>query len=414
MKNLFISKKIILVLIPILSLYFGFLFDEDLSTGGSEKDFHRTFAAVEDFSDFIYNTTYQYTRHFPFHYLFLSIPHIFFNDTYATRVVYLLFSLTFPFFVYLNLCKFYESHKINNLILSSSLLFLPFFRASAIWPNAHLTALIFLLIANYFYIINIKSNNFYYKFLNIFFLSLSTYCIQSYAVFFLFYLFNYYKNNSKKKFLSIMILCITFSLPGFYLILTTPTGTKLDFSNDFSYTVITNLSIIFFFLLFFLINKLNFLMIRGYLSELKLQEIFLLISLFGLLIFNLEGDSLSVSAGGGFFYKLSFFIFKNNILFYSSSFLGLLICYLLYKNEKKIFYIILLLNFTSIAYYTSQKYFEPLLIISIFIFYKNFLTKNIINSYKGSLTFFMLIFIYFIIATINNNYGLSKNLILNF
>jgi len=94
--------------------------------------------------------------------------------------------------------------------------------------------------------------------------------------------------------------------------------------------------------------------------------------------------------------------------------LGLLICYLLYKNEKKIFYIILLLNFTSIAYYTSQKYFEPLLIISIFIFYKNFLTKNIINSYKGSLTFFMLIFIYFIIATINNNYGLSKNLILNF
>lgn len=414
MKNLFISKKIILIFIPILSLYFGFLFGEDLSTGGSKKDFLRTFAAVEDFSNFIYNTTYQYTRHFPFHYLFLSIPHIFFNDVYLTRLAYLIFSLTFPFFVYLNLCKFYESQKINNLILSLSLLFLPFFRASAIWPNAHLTALIFLLIANYFYIINIKSNNFFNKFFNIFFLSLSTYCIQSYAVFFIFYLVNYYKNSSKKNFVAIMILCIIFSLPGFYLIFTTPTGTKLDFSNDFSYTVITNLSIIFFFLAFFLVNKPNFLMIKRYLLELKFQEIFLLIFLFGLLIFNLKGDSLAVSAGGGFFYKLSFFIFKNNVLFYISSFLGLLICYLLYKNEKKIFYIILLLNFTSIAYYTSQKYFEPLLIVSIFIFYKNFLTKNIIDNYKNSLTFAILIFFYFVIATINNNYGFSKNLILSF
>ena len=211
-----------------------------------------------------------------------------------------------------------------------------------------------------------------------------------------------------------MILCIIFSLPGFYLIFTTPTGTKLDFSNDFSYTVITNLSIIFFFLAFFLVNKPNFLMIKRYLLELKFQEIFLLIFLFGLLIFNLKGDSLAVSAGGGFFYKLSFFIFKNNVLFYISSFLGLLICYLLYKNEKKIFYIILLLNFTSIAYYTSQKYFEPLLIVSIFIFFKNFLTKNIIDNYKNSLTFAILIFFYFVIATINNNYGFSKNLILSF
>ena len=55
MKNLFISKKIILVVIPILSLYLGFLFDEDLSTGGSKVDFYKTLPAIKDFSNLIFN-----------------------------------------------------------------------------------------------------------------------------------------------------------------------------------------------------------------------------------------------------------------------------------------------------------------------------------------------------------------------
>jgi len=91
-----------------------------------------------------------------------------------------------------------------------------------------------------------------------------------------------------------------------------------------------------------------------------------------------------------------------------TGFLGLLIFYLFYKNEKKIFYILILLNLTSIAYYTSQKYFEPLLIVSFLIFYQNFLSKNIINTFKNALIFYIIIFIYFIIAVINNGYEFSK------
>ena len=82
---------------------------------------------------------------------------------------YLLFSLILPLFVYLNLCKIYPNAKTNNLIISSSLLFLPFYKASAIWPNAHLTSLIFLAVANYCYVVNLQSEKFIYKFLNIFF-----------------------------------------------------------------------------------------------------------------------------------------------------------------------------------------------------------------------------------------------------
>ena len=407
MKNLSISKVVILVLIPLFSLYIGFLFGEDLSTGGSKIDFYKTFPAVTDFSNLIFNTTHLHTRHFPFHYLILSIPHFMFDDIYVTRNFYLLFSLLLPVFVYLNLNQIYKQSKKNNLIISFSLIFLPFFKASAIWPNAHLTAVIFLTIANYFYIHTLQSNKFIYKFLNIFFLSISAYCIQSYAIFFIFYLFNYYQNISIKNFLVIIFFCTVFSLPGLFLILSIPKDglAGLEFTENFSYTIITNLSIIFFFLTFFLINKNNILIMKKYLLNLEFYEIILIVFLFCLLLLNYKGIT---AAGGGFFYKLSLFLFKNKILYFLSSFFGLLVFYLFFKNERKIFYIILLLNFTAIAYYTSQKYFEPLLIISILIFYKNFLVKNIIDNLKNTLIFYFIIFNYFIIALINSSYGLSS------
>tara|TARA_B110000114_G_scaffold175863_1_gene205850 strand:- start:813 stop:2018 length:1206 start_codon:yes stop_codon:yes gene_type:complete len=392
---------------PILSLYYGFLSGEDLSTGGSKIDFYKTFPAVTDFSNLIFNTTHEHTRHFPFHYFILSIPHYFFDDIYITRVFYLLFSLILPLFVYLNLCKIYPNAKTNNLIISSSLLFLPFYKASAIWPNAHLTSLIFLAVANYCYVVNLQSEKFIYKFLNIFFLSMSTYCVQSYAVFFLFYLVNYYRNSSIKDFFIIITICTLFSIPGFYFIFTIPKEglAGLEFTENLSYTIMTNLSIIFFFLIFFLINNNNFLVIKKYISNLSIYEFILLFFFFSLLLLNYKGIT---AAGGGFFYKLSFFLFKNKILYFITAFFGFLICYLFFKNDKKIFYTIFLINFTAVAYYTSQKYFEPLLIVSILIFHNNFLVKNIIDSFKNTLTFYVIIFIYFILATINNDYSLSR------
>ena len=407
MKNLFISKKIILVVAPLLSLFLGFLFNEDLSTGGSKLDFYQTLPAIIDFSDFIFSNFSVYTRHFPFHYFALSFPYLVFDDVYLMRIFYLLFSLTLPVFVYFNLCKIYKVPRINILIISASLIFLPFFRSSAIWPNAHLTALIFLLIANYFYIISFQSNKFIHKFANIFFLSLSTYCVQSYVVFFVFYLLNYYKKDKSTDFLKLLIICILFSLPGFYLVLTNPREgvVGLEFSENLAYTVITNLSIIFFFLTFFFVNKNNFKFLKNYLLKLNILEIFILFFIFILFLLSYE---MIDSPGGGFFYKISLFLFNNKLLFFASSFMGLVIFYILFKNEKKIFYIILLINFTAISYYTSQRYFEPLLIVSILIFQQNFLSKNIIKNLKDVLIFYTLIFGYYLVASINNIYNLSK------
>ena len=115
--------------------------------------------------------------------------------------------------------------------------------------------------------------------------------------------------------------------------------------------------------------------------------------------------------GGGFFYKISNVIFGNKYFFYLTGFLGITIFYILYKINKDIFYMVLLINFSAIAYFTSQKYFEPILIVLIFVFNKNIFSKNIITNTFNTLIFYYLTMGYFIVALINKNYGFSKSLV---
>ena len=400
-------KKIVLISLPILSLLFGLIIEEDLSTGGNKHDFIATLPTVIDFSNFYFSKPNENTVHFPLHYLLLSVPQFIFEDTFTVKLVYFLFSLLFPFLVYINICKLYPRQKFNILIISLSLLFLPFYRASAFWPNAHLTALIFLLSANYFYILSLSSKNFIYKFLFIFFLSLSTYCMQPYVLFFIFYLFNYYKNKSLNTFIRIIFICVIFSLPGFYIILCLPVGTSmgLNFTTNISYTVITNFSIILFFLMFFLFNKNSFMKIKNFIINIKKFEISFFLFLYLILIINFENN---FAFGGGVFYKLSNLLFNNELLFFLASFLGLIASWFFYKIDKNIFYIIILTNLTAIGYISSQKYFEPVFLVLIFVLSRNFLSKNIIESKLNSVFFYCINFIYFIVASINNNYELSK------
>ena len=99
MTGVFTIKKILLISLPILSLLFGLLLEEDLSTGGSTKDFIATLPTVIDFSNFTFITLNENTAHFPLHYLLLSIPQLIFEDILAIKLVYFIFSLLFPFLV---------------------------------------------------------------------------------------------------------------------------------------------------------------------------------------------------------------------------------------------------------------------------------------------------------------------------
>tara|TARA_Y100001970_G_scaffold65472_1_gene83754 strand:- start:854 stop:2086 length:1233 start_codon:yes stop_codon:yes gene_type:complete len=409
MKNIFSIKKVFAVTLPLLLLFLGFLINEDLSTGGSKLDFYQTFPVVDNFAKNIFDNFDKYTRHFPLHYFLLSIPHFLFDDIFVTRIFYLIFASITPFLIYINLQKLYRENSYFNLIISFTIIFIPYFRASVIWPNAHLTAIIFLLISNYFFLAYQDKKKKSLIFLNIFFLALATYSIQSYAIFFLFYLFEYYKKMKLINFFYILFMCSIFSIPGFYLILKTPLGAKLDFTENFSYTILTNLSIVFFFILFFLFNKKTFEVLKNFVKNIKLIEIIIFSLIFFILLINYKNFTPGV--GGGFFYKISFFLFKSELIFFIVSFLSIFILFFIFKNDKKLFFLLILINFTSTAYYTSQKYFEPLLIIVVLVMIKNFLTQNTIKSSEGVFKFYIFVFLYYILALVNNYLNLSNSLI---
>ena len=41
----------LLLILPIITLFLGFIYDEDLSTGGAEWDFNLTWPVVENFTN---------------------------------------------------------------------------------------------------------------------------------------------------------------------------------------------------------------------------------------------------------------------------------------------------------------------------------------------------------------------------
>ena len=399
----------------ILSVIFGFLFNEDLSSGGSEYDFNLTLEVVKNLSNFSFENFSERTRHFPLHYILLSIPYYFFNDDLTLRTIYLMFSSLFPIFVYLNLNYISNLNKTNLLLITTSILFLPFFRSSSIWANAHLTAVIFFLIGNLFYLKGFKEKRIY-RYLNLFFLSLATYSIQTYVIFYIFYLFYYYKNSSLKDFINLFFFCIFLSIPGLVFILSgigERAAYDLAFSKNISYSLITNFSIIFFYFCFFIFNKKNFIQLKNSLYKTKKLELVFLISFFLLNIYFYEKNDDWLMLGGGFFYKLSLIFFQNNVIFFLSSLMGLLISLLIIKKEPKFLYIIVLINIMSSHYLIYQKYFEPIFILMIFVLFKNFLAENIISSKKNTLIFILLIVGYYFISLINSYTGISKSLIVS-
>ena len=118
-----------------------------------------------------------------------------------------------------------------------------------------------------------------------------------------------------------------------------------------------------------------------------------------------------IMLGSGFFYKLSILLTQNTLLFFISSFLGFFISLLIIKKDIKFLFIIFLINAMSSHYLIYQKYFEPIFIIMILVLFKNFLSENVISSRKNTLIFISLIFVYYIVATVNSYLNISKSLL---
>ncbi len=396
----------LIIFLYILSLSIGLLIDEDLSTGGSSRDFFGTWPAIVDFSNNKFNTITEYTRHVPLHYFLMSIIYKFIDNQYSVRIIYVSFSLLLPFFLYLNLKKIYNYPNINLLLISFSLILLPYFRSSAIWPNAHLTALIFLSISNFFYLKSVIDKKKIYCFLNLLFLAFATYSLQTYVIFYLFYLYFYLINLKKKDFFILFIFCIILSLPGIFLLLVNERVSNITVSKDFFYTIATNFSLIGFFFLILLFNKENFFVIKEKFFEFNKFEIIIILIFFFFVILNFTYDG--VHGGGGFYFKISKFLFDNNIIFFVSFLIGLILSIIFVKIDKNFLFLLFLINALNLNYAIYQKYFEPVFLVMILIFYKNLLIDNILKDKRNVYYFNIILVLYFILAQINGYFNFSK------
>ena len=393
---------LLLLILPIISLFLGFIFDEDLSTGGAEWDFNQTWPVVENFTNLIFTNANEHTRHFPLHYFLLSLINNLFLDSEKVRLFYVFFSLLLPIFLFLNLRKIYNCDKINILIFSISFLFLPLLRSEAIWSNSHLTATIFFLIANFFYIKGLEKKSISFKIMNLIFSALATYCLQTYVILYLYYLFNYYLNDSLRNFTRFFIISIFLGLPGLYFIYLNPRVSDLTITQDFFYTFTTYVSIIFFFICFFSLNSKTIKTLKKSIFSLKFFDFIIIFSVIGFVILNSDFASYKSNLkGGGFFFKLSHFLFENNLVFISSFVLGILTLYLIIKNDKNFLFIFLIMFLMILNFQIYQKYFEPLFLIILSVMYKNFLVVNILSKLKYTLMFYSFVILYFIVAYIN-------------
>ena len=190
--------------------------------------------------------------------------------------------------MYLNINKIYNQNKLLLIVFSLSFLFIPLFRASAIWSNSHLTATIFFLIGNYFYLKSKEKNILIFKLLNLLFLSFAIYSLQTYLILYLYYLYNYFSLEKFNNFIKLFLFSVLLALPGLFFIILNPktaaVGTYI--TRDVYYTISTNFSIIFLFLSFLLFNKENLLLFLNKIKTLKKIEIITILVIFCLAFLN--------------------------------------------------------------------------------------------------------------------------------
>ena len=159
---------------------------------------------------------------------------------------------------------------------------------------------------------------------------------------------------------------------------------SIFFNNLFNDTLIT-FSIIFFYLIPFILFKVikleYFLNIKNFIVS---------TSIFLICLINF--DYVYSYTGGGFFFKLSNFIFGNNYLFYIVSFLAtLIVCSLISKSYLNILlFVLIILNNPQYTIY--HKYFDPFLLITFFTIFLFNIDLNKISEKKN----YLFIFTYFL------------------
>jgi hypothetical protein len=376
--------------IILLTLIVSFFLKFDISNGGSSRDFFYHWEYIvalnKDISilfEYNHSSERAFSQHYPLHHLVISRFDFLSTNPKFYLNFYFIFSLLLPILFYYCLeNRFPEIEKKKKIFLSLIIYFLPNYQSSAIWGNSHISSLFFFLGSIYFLNklekIGEKIN------LNIFFIVLFMACaayIRQYYIIFFPYLFLIILIKTKlKNIIFFSLLSIVLSIPGFFFFINNPIllgGLLGDYTN-FKSSILIILSIVFVYLFPFFISDLRYNIFKSLeLLRNKKFSIFFILStaffIYVLINFNYNGY-----LGGGFFYKISQILTGNNLLFFTTAFSGMFLCFYFFRKKiDDIFLITIISTSFSSGYAIFQKYFEPMILIIIFLLINKDLIKKV-------------------------------------
>ena len=405
-KNFFLYLYFLIVFISFL---LGFLVNED-SSGGGLVDFGHEWTSIQEFKFGIKfaltSMNYESSRTPLF--LILNYFNPFNNTEYGFRFSNFIFNIFIPISFFYLIKKKYSNLSFNLIISVTLLLYLsPYFRTSSYW--AHQENLpVFFTICSFLYLHLYESNKINRNLINLFGIaivsSLAFYSDQKYifaSLFCFIKLIILYKNNYKNIFLICFFFFIS-SLPAFYLfylwkgILPIQSQFRIGF---YPKNISLGFSIIsFYFLPLFLILKNKYYEI---LKSIKKIDIIFLVFLAFIIIFSLP--NFQNPWGGGAIYKIFYLLnsFINNemitkIIFMTFVLFSSFFVYILLKqNILNFFPLLIIIILSSFVEMTYQEYFDPIIIVLIFSYFK--FNNKYVDIFSRKIVFnYSLFFIFFL------------------
>ena len=387
-KNLKINTNIIYLYLFLIILLFiaGFLFNED-SSGGGKVDFVHEYKSFLEFKKGIFHalTSLSYESSRTPLFLILNSFNIFAEDELSFRFTNFLFNFLI-FFSFIFCLKSQKKFDQNSILLISCILLLsPYFRTSSYWAHQENLPFLFYFIAlSFLYIWNKNFENYFYLkvFLIAFVSSLSFYSDQKFiflslSTFLILVLKIYF---SKIKIFNIFLIFFLTSIPAFYLfyiwggIVPKESQFRIGFYKE---NISASLSIICFYFLPLILLTLRDYSLKNYIKKFKKEDLISFILIFIVNLYTIP--SFDSPWGQGAIYKIFYIMnikLEINIYLLFLIYLFLIqifvfMIYLILKNNLINFLPIFILVFiSSMVERTYNEYFDPLIFVLIFTFFK--------------------------------------------
>jgi hypothetical protein len=420
--------SIILIILSIIFFFYGFLVGENSAgAGGPEGDFDNVWRTLQTFLNNDLMTSIKsssaagYMSEQP--YISSRPPLIYILNKYLNPFIeskinfirsVFFFSLLAPILFYYSLkIKFPKINNIILMLLACTILLSPYFRTSSYWGLEENYGIVFIFVSYILLEIFFRENQNknLYKLIKLFFLTLSSslcvYFDQKLLIIPLFCFIKIILSNENKslKILAFLIYLI-FSIPYLYLIILwgniiPTTVSSIRNSGEFFYFshlgfTITIIGFYFITLFFFKENNIKSI-IKSYFKNKKnllLFLFFIIYLIFSIFLDNYQSSSYPV-LGKGVIHKLSLLLFDNLLFQKIFMYFNFIIFYFvvtLFLGKKItenliIFYFLI----SSIFIFPIlQEYYDPLILIIVFIFFNLKLKINYKNIF---LLFFYLLFL---------------------